>query len=152
MLAMLHNATASNRALCIADATAVSDANTSLHERYHVIASVRFSAQALVDCCIWMLRVYSCGDVYISTEELNNAQWLKLQAATEASVKATVAFYESGNELDEHTKKTIGSNNSAAVQQALVTVSQIASRNVSDVRKSPEKFQNWLLQVSNTLF
>jgi hypothetical protein len=144
MLAMLHNATASNRALCIADATAVSDANTSLHERYHVIASVRFSAQAF--------RVYSCGDVYISTEELNNAQWLKLQAATEASVKATVAFYESGNELDEHTKKTIGSNNSAAVQQALVTVSQIASRNVSDVRKSPEKFQNWLLQVSNTLF
>jgi hypothetical protein len=98
-----------------------------------------------------MLRVYSCGDVNISTEELNKAQWLKLQAAIEASVKATVAFYESGNELDEHTKKTIGSNITAAVQQALVTVSQTASRKVDDVRKSPGNFRNWLLQVCNIL-
>jgi hypothetical protein len=74
-------------AICVADsATAVRDEDTPLHERYHIIASVRLSTQALVDCCLWMLRAYSCGDVSVSTEELNRAEWHKLEAATEASV------------------------------------------------------------------
>jgi hypothetical protein len=135
-------------AACIADSsTAVSDEATALHERFHIIASVRFIVQALVKCGLWALRVYSCGDVCIDAKEQSSAAWHELQATIAASVKATVAFYERGNELDEHVRMRITNNISTAVQQALSTVTQAAQKRTKAVQESPVQFQDLLLKV-----